>query len=415
MDHRHDTAPRSDAGARSETSHPQEADNWQDAGHRQEAGHRNDAGPLHGPEARDQRAFPARNDVRPQTPSLSVPDPVSPAAAGPEDPGVRALWSSILWLACAALLGVAAWALLPWSAFLDWAATAQRGFQDGMARALQAVRRNEPQAIWSLCAVTAAYGFAHAAGPGHGKVLLGGAALASGATLRRLWALSLAAGLAQAFVAIALVGVVALALRASSAALVEITETWLVRASALAIVAIGLVLAWRGLRGLLRLRAAARRDARGTESGSGMGGPNSVHAYHQHGDDEQGDHKHGHHHHGHEGCGHAHGPSLDEIRSLTGWRDAAALVAGIAIRPCSGALIVLLIAARFDVFAAGAVSVVAMGLGTAAFNALVTTGGVAARALALAGGDNRTLPYLSALAHLLGGVLIVVLASGFAL
>ncbi|MBN8293654.1 hypothetical protein JI664_16905 [Rhodobacter sp. NTK016B] len=313
------------------------------------------------------------------------------------------------------LAGLAVWAWLPWEALLVRAASAQRAFQDGMARALQAVRQNEPRAIWTLCAATAAYGFVHAAGPGHGKVLLGGAALASGATLRRLWALSLASGLAQASVAIALVGVVALALRASSAALVEVTETWLVRASALAMVAIGLVLAWRGLRALFRLRRAQQGTGPDNSAEAHGSSPDSIHAYDDHGHDKHAHHHHGHPEHGHDhhGCGHAHGPSLSEIRSLTGWRDTAALVAGIAIRPCSGALVVLLIAARFDVFMAGALSVIAMGLGTAAFNALVTTGGVAARKLALAGGDGRSVLLLSALAHLFGGGLIVLLASGF--
>lgn len=129
-----------------------------------------------------------------------------------------------------------------------WAASEQRDYQTLMARALRGIQAGDAFANWSLCSATAAYGFVHALGPGHGKVLIGGAAMASGVTLRRLGLLTLLSSLAQAGTAIALVGGLAYALHLRSDDLVTVTEDWLAPANYLAISAIGLNLVVRGVR-----------------------------------------------------------------------------------------------------------------------------------------------------------------------
>jgi len=148
---------------------------------------------------------------------------------------------SILVAALAAL-----WFFLPWNAILLWATAEQRTFQNTMARALRGIQAGDSSAVWTLCAATAAYGFVHALGPGHGKVLIGGAALASGASLRRLSVLTLLSSLAQAGTAILAVGSLVFLLRLGSRDLVKVTETWLAPASYAAIAAIGAVLIVRG-------------------------------------------------------------------------------------------------------------------------------------------------------------------------
>lgn len=85
----------------------------------------------------------------------------------------------------------------------------------------------------------------------------------------------------------------------------------------------------------------------------------------------------------------------------------------IAFRPCTGALFVLVIAARFDAYAAGCLAVLTMGLGTASFNLTVAGGGSLARRFTLigqhAGSDNGL--RLSALFHMIGGGVIVALSA----
>ncbi len=241
-----------------------------------------------------------------------------------------------------------------------------------MARALRAIRDGEPRALWLLCSATAAYGIVHAIGPGHGKVLLGGAAFASGATFRRLAVLTLASSLAQSVTAILLVGILVFGVRIGAGDAADLTETWLAPLSLVAIGAIGALLIWRGLRAFGRL-ATVKSDSHSC------------------------------------GCGHSHGPSVQDVTSLETFRDALALIASIAIRPCTGALFVLVIAARFDAFAAGCLAVLAMGLGTASFNLIVAGGGTLARRFALVGqgAGSESALRLSALFHIFGGGLII--------
>jgi len=216
------------------------------------------------------------------------------------------------------LIGAAfiAWALVPWTEVAIWAAQTQRVFQDAMAVELYAVRRGETAAILALCTATAAYGFVHALGPGHGKVLLGGAALASGATLKRMTWLTIISSLAQSGSAIALVGGLVVVFGVTSAQLGPIADDWLAPASSAAIAALGAYLIWRGFQ---QWRQSVRETT----------------------------HHHGHDHHTHCGhdhddhgacCGHAHGPSLKEVETLSSFRDALFLVLSIAMRPCTGAI-----------------------------------------------------------------------------
>jgi ABC-type nickel/cobalt efflux system permease component RcnA len=234
-------------------------------------------------------------------------------------------------------------------AVLGWRVAAlQRELQALLADEIRALRSGEPGALAGLLAACAAYGFLHAAGPGHGKALVAGAALGLRATARRMALIALAGSLGQALVAIALVyGAFAL-FDATARALTEDGERWFAAAGNLAIVLVGTWLVARGLAALPRAAAA--------------------HA--------------GHHD---DGCGHAHGPDPEAVARAVGPGATLGLVAAIAARPCTGAIFVLAIAWRLGAPAAGALAVVAMGLGTAAFTAIVAWFATSGREAALAG------------------------------
>lgn len=263
--------------------------------------------------------------------------------------------------------------LVPWADIPVWGATQAHGLQHALVRLVRATRSGDPAAIASLCLATATYGFVHALGPGHGKVLLAGAALASGASLRRMIVLSVVASLAQAACAMLLVASLLQAMDLATSDATQLGETWLAPLGRIAIAAIGLVLVLRGVRVLRRLSRRATRSPEGCS------------------------------------CGHDHGISLTEVQSLHTPRDVAALVAGVAIRPCTGALAVLVVAAGVDVFAIGVLATLAMGLGTALFNVLSASSGVAAHHLIGRAGTMTGDRFRSACAglHIAGGLLVL--------
>lgn len=298
-------------------------------------------------------------------------------------------------------LGVAAalalvWALGGLEMLGRWAAEVQRALQAPLAGAVRAVKAGEPAAWAGLLSVCFLYGLAHAAGPGHGKFLIGGYGVARRVRLLPLAGVALASSLAQAGVAVALVYAGVLALGWTRERMVGVAEGALAMASWAAIAAIGLWLVWRGARGVwhgVRLEQVAQDGGHG----------------HDH------DHHHDHHHHDHGaecGCGHAHGPTVEEVAQLTGWRDTAALIASVAVRPCSGALFLLILTFQLGIGAAGVAGAFAMGLGVAVVTIGVAVLAVWSREGALAGLGEARIWRMMPVLELAAGAVIAALALG---
>ena len=289
-------------------------------------------------------------------------------------------------LCVAAIALVALWL---WSSGLAnelswWAAQKQREFQNAIATTVRAIRGGDASATFGLIAACAAYGLVHAIGPGHGKVLIAGAAVASRETMKRMAVLALISSLAQSLTAIILVyGGFALFAMSSSWA-VDTADLVLAPLSYAIIGIVGAILLYRGLRAL----AAWQRP--------------KDHAHHLH------EHEHDH------TCGHAHAPGPEQVERAKSLRDAVALVAAIAIRPCTGAILVLVISWGLDLVLVGALGVLAMGLGTAAFTILVAIGGVSLRGATLLAADgNAGLKLAFPAMQILAGGLVMI--AGFSL
>lgn len=247
-----------------------------------------------------------------------------------------------------------------------WMIGAQREVQDTLAGAVRQIKTHQAGALVAFLGVCFGYGVLHAAGPGHGKVLIGGYGMGRRVPFWPLTGISLAASLAQSAVAVGFVYAGVALLGATRAAAQDWADRVMAPLGTLAIAGIGLWLMARGLRSLWRQRSQMQAAA---------------HCDHHH------DHDHHHHHDDDCGCGHAHGPSLAEVEQLTGWRDAALLVAGVAMRPCTGALFLLILTWQVGIGAAGVAGAFAMGLGTA-----VVTVGVAAMAVWAREGALASLP-----------------------
>jgi nickel/cobalt exporter len=270
---------------------------------------------------------------------------------------------------------------------LGWLETAvraaQKAAQSSLAGALRALKGGQPGAWAGLMAVCFTYGFLHAAGPGHGKLVIGGYGMAARIKVWPLIALALVSSLAQALVAVLLVLGGVLVLGWGRERLQGVSDTVLAPLGTWLIIGLGL---WIMGRGVLRAwRVATARDvaARG--------------------------HDHGHVHDEH--CGHAHGPTVEQVSALRTWRQGAMLVGAIAIRPCTGALFVLIVTQSMGIGLAGVAGALAMGLGTATVTALVAVMAVWAREGALVNlpgaGLARALPVVEVVA----GALIVLAAA----
>lgn len=282
----------------------------------------------------------------------------------------------VLLLLCAAL-AIALFFAVDLSAVALWAAEQQLGFQTHMAGAIRALRADDPGALAALIGAAGAYGFVHAVGPGHGKYLIGGVGLGTSVPLFRLVGLSIASSLAQSLWAILLVYGGFSLFEASAQRMTSLAEEILAPASYLAIASVGMVLAWRGVSAFVRH-------------------PHRLAHAHSHAHD---------HDHGACGC-HAHGPTPGELTELGSAREATALIASIAVRPCTGAIFLLVIAWQMEIRSAGAAAVIVMGSGTALLTSLTAVSSVAARSLTWVSSDRAglagvALPGLQAIAGLL--------------
>lgn len=297
------------------------------------------------------------------------------------------------------LAGVVFWVQGGGAMLAGTALEAQRGFQTQMAQGLRALRAGEPGALAALWGVCFAYGFLHAIGPGHGKFLLGAYGAGTRAPLGRMVGLGLSASLAQGGVAIALVYGGVLIFDASRDALQLASDVWLERASLLAIALIGLWLLGRATRKVLRQTFAVPAvipagPGLHLRTGQGFGAPGPAFLASGSGRARACD-----------SCGHRHAPDLHDVMAVQGWRDAALLVGAIAIRPCTGALFVLILTWRMGLVWQGMLAVMVMALGTAAVSVTVAASAVLARESALrASGvlarSRQVLPWIEGLAGL---------------
>ncbi len=298
------------------------------------------------------------------------------------------LFLSLIAAVVLALL-LALWAMGGVDAVGQWAAVQQRGFQNTIALALRAARAGESGAVITLLGACFAYGLAHAAGPGHGKVLIGGYGFGRAVPMLRLSVIALLASLGQAVTAVVLVYAGVLILNLGRDSMIGITEQIMAPVSYGAIALIGLWLLWRGLR-----RMMGRRET------------------HTHGHDHAHNHNPNHDHGaevcGH--CGHAHGPTLEQVGKANDLRAALALIAGIAVRPCTGALFVLIITWQMGIGPLGVAGAFVMAFGTALITIAVGLAAAGLRGGLLAGlaGSTRLAQVASVVETLAGAVVFAI-------
>ncbi len=271
---------------------------------------------------------------------------------------------------------------------------------------MRAMLRNakaDGSAVWGLLGLSFLYGIFHAAGPGHGKAVISSYVVANHETWRRGVVLSFASALLQAFVAVAFVGIAAWVFNATMATMCT-SERYIEIVSYALIALIGLRLVWVKGRAFFSTAArhepaaacgrrggdaAARPQARRSSSPRSQARSRSRHDHgHDHHDHGHDHHGHGHDHHHHHGdehasaWGHAHGPEPQDLAGPGGWRRGLSAIVAVGLRPCSGAILVLVFALAQGMLWAGVAATFVMGLGTAITVAAIATLAVGARELA---------------------------------
>jgi ABC-type nickel/cobalt efflux system permease component RcnA len=271
-----------------------------------------------------------------------------------------------------------------------WVFEQQQKLQRALAASVKRLKTDDPMAgALVLAALSFLYGILHAVGPGHGKAIISSYVVANEETVRRGVLISFIAAALQAMTAIALVGVLLIGLSATGLQVNAWSHT-LESASYALIAAVGLYLLTSQLARLWRGR-----------------GQTSFH------------HDRGYDGHSHDPHAHTAGEACDrcdhivDAQKLAGpfsWRKAMAVVFSVGIRPCTGAILVLVFALTQGVFWAGIAATFAMALGTAITVAALATLALGSRELALKlGRGNAAWANAVWTACTIGGALIIFL------
>lgn len=359
---------------------------------------------------------------------------------------------------------------------VGWLLAKQAEFYRALSGFIRAAKA-DGAAVWGLLGLSFLYGVFHAAGPGHGKAVISSYLLANEETWRRGITLSFASALLQALVAVLLVAIAALALNATAKSMndaVRVIET----VSYGLIALLGARLTWvKGgafIRAFRNWRAgrdagdhapivpmahahthAAQEPAHSHVHGhvhehAHAGHDHHDHSGHDHSRHDHSDHAHAYHHHDHatmaahrhdatrhepqhhhahhshethdhaahdhdDHCGHSHGPDPEQLAGSGGWRRGLSAIIAVGLRPCSGAILVLVFALAQGLFWAGVAATFVMGLGTAITVAAIATFAVGAKTLAKRFAAHRAGGNVLVVRGLEAGAAVLVLAFGVAL
>jgi len=254
--------------------------------------------------------------------------------------------------------------------FVGWLLAKQSEFYREMSATIRAAK-SDGSAVWTLLTISFAYGIFHAAGPGHGKAVISSYLVANQETTRRGIVLSFTSAMLQSLVAVVVVGICAWLLNATAKTMCGAEKAIEIASYAL-IAAFGARLVWTKGGGFMQALQKERPE------------PAMAVVHHHH--DDHGHHHHqdhGHHDHVHdEHCGHSHGPTPDQLAGPGGWRRGLGAIFAVGLRPCSGAILVLVFALAQGLFWAGIAATFVMGLGTAITVATIAIVAVSARGLA---------------------------------
>lgn len=277
-----------------------------------------------------------------------------------EKRGWRYFWP--FYLSVVVLLLIAAVVYVKWPDFLLQSSVWQKELHQQLVNLLQQVKQHPLESGGMLMLFSFIYGVLHSAGPGHGKVIIAAYLATHPLKVRASLMLTLAASLVQGLVAILLVSSVLSVFQLSTRSIHQ-SSFWMEKGSYLLIVLVGIILCYRAVRKLLTIVKTSRK--RPTIQIKSL---TPLPADHVHSDSC--------------GCGHRHLPTDSELSASGSWKTNLAIIVSIGIRPCSGAILVLLFSKVIDIYSWGMVAAMVMALGTATTISLLALFVLSARRLA---------------------------------
>ncbi|MDX2322040.1 MAG: nickel/cobalt transporter [Moritella sp.] len=261
------------------------------------------------------------------------------------------------------ILGYGLWII--WPTLITTGMQWQKQINSELSELLYAAKNEGLIAGMSLMLMSFMYGILHSVGPGHGKLIVTTYIATQDAKVKLSLIITLVSSLMQALVA---VGVVSVLLMLFDASMREINHKaeLLIPLSFYMIILLGAVIIWRNLVSIYRAIKDNKKSLnsehniviqRLTPISTPLSSVNQA--------PFTPSPLTGHVHDGNCGCGHQHVVSSEKINDASSFKEYLAIILSIGIRPCTGAIMVLLFANMLDIYWLGIVSAVVMALGTA--------------------------------------------------
>ncbi|KFI12806.1 nickel/cobalt transporter [Vibrio coralliilyticus] len=271
-------------------------------------------------------------------------------------------------LAVTAILAVCLYQLwLAWPTLVVKTAHWQREVNSQLADLLYDAKENTLIAGSYLIGFSFLYGMLHSLGPGHGKVIVTTYLATHPTKVKASLMITVVSAMLQAIVAITLVTVLVWGFNASMRVVNQQASLFVTFSFGLVALFGGLIM-YKALKNIyksirkpkIRVNSVTPLDATSSGELAPIGRSpvsNITPPIHQHSDTC--------------GCGHNHVAEADAINRASTWREYLAIITTIGIRPCTGAIMVLLFANVAGLYWMGVVSAILMAAGTALTTSLI--------------------------------------------
>lgn len=228
-----------------------------------------------------------------------------------------------------------------------------------LSELLYAAKANSVEAGLSLVSVSFVYGVLHSLGPGHGKLIVSTYIATHPTKVKASLMLTVLSALLQALVAITLVSTLLFIFNLSMRE-VNDKATFLITLSFYSVLILGLAIVYRSTAHLFAL-STNRSKKLITQKPTNE---TTKRAF------VRPDNHHHHHNHNHNssdqcGCGHKHFVDAETMNAASSLKEYIAIILSIGLRPCTGAIMVLLFSNVVDIYWLGILSVFVMAVGTA--------------------------------------------------